>query len=177
MTPKSLVNAIRVGFGKYIANTTEKLIAQTYVRQCKRLSKNDEMKLADYLKPSMEPICLWSSVEKINDKGLVQLGDFVVIVNEFQEHWILAFDDMVHAKEMADLYTEMTKEPVYIHPTSAMCIFTQEAPVMGAQCCKTDGTVIETPKSVYRTLYRHFLKKQRKEELMKRLAEQKEESK
>lgn len=174
---KSLVQAIRLGFGKYIANTTEKLMAKAYVRQCQKLAGDDEMKLADYLKPSIEPICLWSSVEKINDKGQVELGDFVVIVNEFQEHWILAFDDYVHAQEMADLYTEMTKEPVFIHPTSAICIFTQEAPVMGAQCCKTDGAVIETPKSVYRTLYRHFLKRQRKEELLKRLAEQKEESK
>jgi hypothetical protein len=172
-----MFKSIKDAVGSIILKQAEKVIARTYVRQCEKLADGDEMKLQDYMKPSMDPICLWSSVEKINDKGQVELGDFVVIVNEFQEHWILAFDDYVHAKEMADLYTEMTKEPVLIHPTSAICIFTQEAPVMGAQCCKTDGAVIETPKSVYRTLYRHFLKRQRKIELQKRLAQQKEESK
>jgi hypothetical protein len=168
-----MINKVKDALKRQLLVTTEKLIAKAYVRQCQRLADGDDMKLADYLRPSTEPICLWHSVEKLNDKGHVELGDFVVVVNEHQEHWVLTFDDYVHANEMAELYTQMTKQPVQIHPTSAVCVFTQEAPVMGASCCKTDGIVIETPSSVYRALYkaqhiRNKLRQARKVELEKR---------
>lgn len=160
-------------FKRYTLTVAERVIAKSYVRQCEKLANGDNIKLNDYLRPSMNPICLWHSVEKFNEAGQVELGDFIVVVNEHQEHWVLTFDDWVHAKEMAELYTQMTNEPVQIHPTSAVSIFTQEAPVMGASCCKTDGVVIETPKSVYRTLYtamfmREKLRLARIQELEKR---------
>jgi hypothetical protein len=53
-------------------------------------------------------------------------------------------------------------------------VFSQEAPIMGALCCKSDGTVIETHKSVYRTLIKAMHMKQklqtaRANELRKRM--------
>ena len=174
-----MINKITNAFKRYTLVTAEKVIAKSYVRQCEKLAEGDDMKLADYLRPSVEPICLFTKVDKVDDNGHVVLGEFVCVRNEYDEEWILTFDDYVHAKEMAEMYTEMTNTSCSIYKTSAMCIFTQEAPIMGASCCKTDGMVIETPKRVYRTLYkahviRERLRKARVAELKKRKLEEEE---
>lgn len=140
---------------------TEKLIARAYVRQCERLADGDEMKLKDYMMPPTHPICLFASIEKETENGDVELGEFISIRNEFNEEWVLTFDDYGHANEMAEQILQITGNKAEARRTSSMTIYTHEAPIMGASCCKTDGTVIETPSSVYKAIIHAMIVKQR----------------
>jgi len=140
---------------------TEKLMARAYVRQCERLADGDEIKLKDYMMPPTHPICLFASIEKETENGDVELGEFVSIRNEFDEEWVLTFDDYGHANEMAEQYLKISGHKAEARRTSSASVFTQEAPIMGASCCKTDGTVIETPSSVYKTLIHAMIIKQK----------------
>lgn len=166
---------IKRAVGKAILKQTEKVIAQAYVRQCEKLAEGDDMKFNDYLKPNMLPICLFKSITKEVD-GVVMDGEFVCVRNEFDEEWVLAFDTYVHANEMAEQYLEIAGHKVEARKTPATHIFTHSAPIMGASMCKVDGTLIETPSSVYRTLYKALVtserfKQARVDELKKRMEE------
>lgn len=172
-----MFKSIKDAVGRIILKQSEKVIARTYVRQCERLADGDDIKLQDYMKPNMLPICLFTNIEEEKD-GVVILGEFVSVRNEFDEEWVLAFDDYVHANEMAEQYLEIAGHRAEPRKTAAYTIFTHGAPIMGAYMCKTDGTLIETPSSVYQALYRAMvmkerLKQARVNELAKRMKEDK----
>ena len=161
-----------------LLNQTHKVISRAYVRQCERLADGDTMKLNDYMKPNLLPICLFTSIEEEKD-GVVLLGEFVSVRNEFDEEWVLAFDSYYHANEMAAQYLEIAGHKATPMPTPAYTIFTHPAPIMGASMCKTDGMLVETPSSVYQAIYRAVvtkdrLRKARVNELKKRRIEEEE---
>jgi hypothetical protein len=158
----------------FIADQAHKVIGRAYVKQCKRMADGDDIKFRDYLMPSIEPICLFVNVDRVDKRGLVEDGEFVSVQTPHDESWILTFDDYVHAEEMATEYENATGFRPMPRKTVCASVFTQEAPVMGALCCKSDGTVIETHKSVYRTLIKAMYMKQklqqaRANELRKRM--------
>lgn len=157
----NILKALNKKFQMALYKHTEKLIARAYVRQCERLANGDDMKLKDYMMPPANPICLFASIEKEAENGDVELGEFISIRNEFDEEWVLTFDDYVHANDMAEQYLKITGQKAEPRRTSSMTIYTHEAPIMGASCCKTDGTVIETPSSVYKALIHAMVIKQR----------------
>jgi hypothetical protein len=164
---------IKLVLGTAIFKQTEKVIARAYVRQCEKLADGDEIKFNDYLKPSMLPICLFTSITEEKD-DIVLDGEFVCVRNEFDEEWVLTFDDYVHANEMAEQYLEIAGHKVEARKTPAPYIFTHSAPIMGASMCKTDGTVVETPSTVYRAIYKDIVtserfKQARANELKKRM--------
>jgi hypothetical protein len=158
----------------FIADQAHKVIGRSYVKQCKRMADGDDIKFRDYLLPSIEPICLFVNVDTIDKRGLVEDGEFVSVQTPHNESWILTFDDYVHAEEMAAEYEKATGFRPMPRKTVCASVFTQEAPIMGALCCKSDGIVIETHKSVYRTLITAIHMKQklqtaRANELRKRM--------
>lgn len=165
---------IKQTFNKILWKQAHKMIAANYVKECARLAGDDNYKLLEYLKPSIEPICLFVTITTEDDKGRVADGDFVTVNNDHGESWVLAFDDYVHAEEVCDEYEKVVGVRPMPRKTTAESIYSQEAPVMGAICCKYDGTTIETHKYVYRTLIREMymkarLKQARTNELRKRL--------
>jgi hypothetical protein len=174
-----MFKSIKESIKTIVIEKANKMIAKAYVKQCQQLADGDDMKLRDYLMPPTQPICLFVKIDKTDGDGTVLDGEFVVVKDQNDAQWVLTFDDYIHAGKVCDQYEKVTGTRPAALRTSPESVFTQEHPVMGAICCKVDGTEIETHKGVWRTLYKAMiikarLEKARANELRKRMEQDSE---